>query len=56
MSDTNSGGGEVRVNLFGTVPLPGEPGTMEIALEAEIEIPDSLIIEDSVKKPRKKRG
>lgn len=56
MSDTNSGGGEIRVNLFGTVPLPGEPGTMEIALEAEIEIPDALIIEASVKKPRKKRG
>lgn len=57
MSDTNSGGGEVRVNLFGTVPLPGEPGTMEIALEAEIEIPDGLTIEESaVKKQKKKRG
>ena len=56
MSDTNSGGGEVRVNLFGTVPLPGEPGTMEIALEAEIEIPDGLTIEAAVKKQKKKRG
>ena len=53
---TNSDGGEIRINLFGSVPLPGEPGTMEIALEAEIEIPDALIIEASVKKPRKKRG
>ena len=54
MSDINKDGGEIRINLFGTVPLPGEPGTMEIALEAEIEIPDALIIEAS-KKPRKKK-
>ena len=58
MSATNSGngGGEIRVNLFGTVPLPGEPGIIELELAAEIEIPDALIIEASVKKPRKKRG
>ncbi len=56
MSATNSGGGgEVRINLFGSVPLPGEPGILEIALEAEIELEDALIIEASVK-PRKKRG
>ena len=56
MSDTNSGGGEIRINLFGSVPLPGEPGIIEIELAAEIEIPDALIIEASIKKPRKKRG
>ena len=56
MSATNSGGGEIRVNLFGTVPLPGEPGIIELELAAEIEIPDALIIEASVKKPRKNRG
>ena len=58
MSATNSGngGGEVRINLFGTVPLPGEPGNIELALETEIELPEALIIEASVKKPRKKRG
>ena len=57
MSATNSGGGgEIRVNLFGTVPLPGEPGNIELELAAEIEIPDALTIEASVKKPRKKRG
>ena len=55
MSDGASGG-EVRINLFGSVPLPGEPGTMEIELAAEVEIPDALIIEASVKKTRKKRG
>ena len=55
MSATNSGG-EVRINLFGSVPLPGEPGTIELELEAELEIPDALIIEASVKKTRKKRG
>ena len=58
MSDLNSGGGggEIRVNLFGSVPLPGEPGNIELALETEIEIPDALILEASIKKPRKKRG
>ena len=57
MSDLNSGnGGEIRVNLFGSVPLPGEPGNIELALETEIEIPDALIIEASVKKTKKKRG
>lgn len=55
MSDTDrGGGGEVRINLFGTVPLPGEPGTMELELAAEVEIPDALIIEASITK--KKRG
>ena len=56
MLDTNSGGGEIRVNLFGSVPLPGEPGVIEIELAAEVEIPDALTIEASIKKPRKKRG
>ena len=56
MSAINSGGGEIRVNLFGTVPLPGEPGTLEIELAAEVEIPDGLTIEASVKKQKKKRG
>ena len=56
MLATNNGGGEVRINLFGSVPLPGEPGNIELALETEIELPDALIIEASVKKPRKKRG
>ena len=56
MLATNSDGGEIRINLFGSVPLPGEPGIMEIELAAEIEIPDALIIEASIKKPRKKRG
>lgn len=56
MSDLNSGGGEVRIKLFGTVPLPGEPGNIELALETEIELPDALIIEASVKKTKKKRG
>ena len=55
MLDTNSGG-EKRINLFGSVPLRGEPGIIELELAAEIEIPDALIIEASVKKPRKKRG
>ena len=54
MSAINSGGGEIRVNLFGTVPLPGEPGTIELELEAELEIPDALIIEASVKKTMKR--
>lgn len=56
MSATNSGngGGEIRVNLFGSVPLPGEPGTIELELEAELEIPDALIIEASVKKTMKR--
>ena len=56
MSDLNSGngGGEIRVNLFGSVPLPGEPGTIELELEAELEIPDALIIEASVKKTMKR--
>ena len=55
MSDTSSGGGgEIRINLFGSVPLPGEPGNIELELAAEIEIPDALIIDASVK--RKKRG
>ena len=57
MSDLNSGnGGEIRVNLFGSVPLPGEEGSFELELAAEIEIPDALILEASIKKPRKKRG
>ena len=56
MSDLNSGngGGEIRVNLFGSVPLPGEPGIIELELEAELEIPDALIIEASVKKTMKR--
>ena len=54
MLDTNSG--EIRINLFGSVPLPGEPGVIEIELAAEVEIPDALTIEASIKKPRKKRG
>ena len=54
--DTNSGGGgEIRINLFGTVPLPGEPGVVEIEMAAEAELTDSLIIEASVKR-KKKRG
>lgn len=58
MSATNSGngGGEIRINLFGSVPLPGEEGSFELELAAEIEIPDALILEASIKKPRKKRG
>ena len=56
MSATNSGGGEIRINLFGSVPLPGEPGNIELELAAEVEIPDALTIEASIKKPRKKRG
>ena len=54
MLDTNSGGGEIRVNLFGSVPLPGEPGVIEIELAAEVEIPDALTIEASIKKPLKR--
>ena len=55
MSDTDrGGGGEVRINLFGTVPLPGEPGTMELELAAEVEIPDGRIKEAAITK--KKRG
>ena len=54
MSATNSGN-EVRINLFGSVPLPGDPGSIELELAAELEIPDALTIEASVK-PRKKRG
>ena len=53
MSATNSG--EVRINLFGTVPLPGDPGSIELELAAELEIPDALTIEASIK-PKKKRG
>ena len=52
----NSGGGEIRINLFGSVPLPGEPGTIEIELEAPAEEDeDALKIEDGAIK-RKKRG
>ena len=54
MSDLNSGGGEIRLILFGTVPLPGEPGNIELALETELEIPDALTIEASVKKTMKR--
>ncbi len=47
-------GGEVRIKLFGSVPLPGDPGSIELELAAEIETPDALTIEASVKKQLKR--